>query len=664
MTTALPKKHSPRPGLRPGPGPGLGLLGLLLAAPLLALACDAGDESLYSEQREPCAEHNPLRNAYFGELHSHTGFSFDAHVYGNHFTPDDVYRFALGEPLALEPFDANGQGTRVVQLARPLDFAMVTDHAEFLGEVGLCTTPGSAGYDNGVCTSFRAGGDSGVTFFGTQTSILGNDRFDLCDDADPECFDDMLAQRWQAIQASAEAFYDRSSECSFVTFVGYEYTNSTDVVNLHRNVMFRNANVIPRPVTYYEAPTITELWEGLRDGCLEADTGCDVMSLGHNSNLSNGQYFQLYYDGVSDPVKQREVAELRARLEPLVEVFQHKGDSECRNGFTGTGGDEDPLCDNEKQWPEDAEDCGDDVGTGGMRLWGCVSRLDFIRNALKAGLAEEQRIGVNPYKFGLIASTDTHNSIAGKVSEHDFPGHVGEVDDTPEKRLGEGTLTHDTVINNPGGLTGVWAEERSRDSIFDALRRREVFATSGPRIKVRLFGGWGLADTLCGDPEWVATAYDTGVPMGQDLPERPASASAPSFVIWAEADPGVPDQLGVPLQRMQIIKGWVDAEGEPHEQVYDVAGNPDNDADVDLLTCEPTGTGDDTLCTVWTDPDFDLAEHAFYYVRVVQNPTCRWSTYDCLGIPEADRPAACTDPGVPQTVQDRAWSSPIWYTPQ
>jgi hypothetical protein len=264
-----------------------------------------------------------------------------------------------------------------------------------------------------------------------------------------------------------------------------------------------------------------------------------------------------------------------------------------------------------------------------------------------------------------VAGTDTHNATAGKADENDFPGHVGTVDDSAGKRLGEGTATHDALTNNPGGLSVVWAEERSREAIFAALRRAETYATSGPRIELRLFGGWGYPDELCADPDWVAEAYASGVPMGGDLPAAPTSAGAdgPRLVVWAKADRGTIEHPGGLLQRLQIVKGWIGAHGLPEERIVDVAGDPDNGASVDESSCEPIGRGDAQLCVVWQDPEFDPSSPAFYYARVVENPSCRWSAWDCLRLESGEQPTACTDPAQARTTQEMAWSSPIWYAP-
>ncbi len=264
---------------------------------------------------------------------------------------------------------------------------------------------------------------------------------------------------------------------------------------------------------------------------------------------------------------------------------------------------------------------------------------------------------MNPFRMGITAATDTHNSIPGKVEDDSYPGHVGTVDDSPAKRLGAGTVTHDTVIDNPGGLVGVWAEEKSRDSIYAALHRGETFATSGPRIRARLFGGWDWEPGICdaGMAAMAAAGYAEGATMGGDMPVYPGSG-APSLVVWAAADQ-------VPLMKVQVVKGWIDAGGEAMERVYDVAGDLASTATVDEATCEPIGTGADELCTVWTDPDFDPAEPSYYYVRVIQNPTCRWTAWDCMTFDPGSRPVACDDPGLPVSIQERAWTTPVWYTP-
>jgi hypothetical protein len=639
-----------------------------LLAALLAAGCSSPSATppppdavrYYSEQREPCADRDPLRRAYFGDLHVHTALSFDAWTYDVRTTPADAYRFARGETIHLPPLDADGKPTLPVTLARPLDFAAVTDHSEFLGETHLCMTPGSPAYDSVTCVNYRPPTSSYIDFgIGTNPPI----RAEICGPDGKVCTD-AAKPIWQGIQDAAEAAYDRSAACGFTTFVAYEYSLSPLGTNLHRNVIFRNATALPAPISLYDAPRPIDLWNQLAEQCKRAETGCDVLVIPHNSNLSNGQMFAVEYPGAMSDEEQAAQARLRVEMEPLAEVYQHKGDSECINGLATALGAPDEVCDFEKQQKAPLTDCGvDGKGTGAIAGLGCTSWRDYLRGALASGLQEEERIGVNPYKLGLIASTDTHNGIAGRTGEDDFQGHLGMSDRTPEDQLGGKTFAVRPVLASPGGLAGVWAEENSRDAIFDALRRRETFGTSGPRIVLRLFAGWDLPDDLCKRADMVAEGYRAGVPMGADLPPRGAAAGAPRILVSAMRDPGAAGAPGTPLQRLQVVKLWVDAGGAPHEAIFDVAGDPAGGA-VDPATCETSGAGADTLCAVWSDPAFDPAERAAYYARALENPTCRWSTRVCNALP-ADQQAAleCEDLGVPKTIQERAWSSPVWYSP-
>jgi hypothetical protein len=294
---------------------------------------------------------------------------------------------------------------------------------------------------------------------------------------------------------------------------------------------------------------------------------------------------------------------------------------------------------------------------------GCVSRLDYVRHVLVEGLREEKRLGVNPYKLGIVAATDAHNGNPGDVEEYSYEGWRGSEDATPTQRLStDATLVAAifNVISSPGGVAGVWAEENSRDALFDAMERREVFGTSGPRMTARFFGGWDYPADLCDNPELVKAGYAGGVPMGGDLPVRPEADSAPVFVVSALRDPGIPGHPGGLLQRAQIIKGWLDDDGLFREEVFDVAGG-DNSARVELDTCTPKGPGADSLCSVWRDPSFDAERDAVYYLRVIENPSCRWSQRQCIAMPQDALPSTCVDPIVPRTIQERLWSSPIWY---
>jgi hypothetical protein len=361
--------------------------------------------------------------------------------------------------------------------------------------------------------------------------------------------------------------------------------------------------------------------------------------------------------------EQRREAALRARLEPIVEMMQIKGESECRNGMYQVLGEPDELCGFEKVRDlggQEFEDCQEAAGQGAQAGRGCSSRTDFVRYALLEGLREEDRIGVNPYAFGFIGSTDNHMATPGGVAEYDVPYKFGT---TPKALLTVSDQKRGPAFWNPGGLAGVWAEENTRDSIFDALKRRETFATSGPRIVPRFFGGWDLDVTICESPDFAKKGYAQGVPMGAPLPVRSGDGPAPVFAISALADPGTETHPGGRLSKAQIVKGWVDAAGVFHQEVHDVAQVPDANASVDPQTCEPKGRGAASLCGVWRDPAFDPTQDAVYYARVVENPSCRWSKRLCLSLPDGERPDGCAPGRLPDTVQERAWTSPIWYAP-
>ena len=651
------------------------VLAALLAAFLAACGDDSGlpaadsgrRDLVYTEEREPCSGYNPLRNLYFGDLHAHTVLSHDAWIFGIRATPDDAYGFARGEPLTLPPPDADAPRERTIQLDRPLDFAALSEHSEFLGEVDACLTPGSGAYDRLTCSIFRQASFLSTIAISMALSFPAPERSpDICGSPGANC-PDLARGVWEKVQKAAEDGYDRSSECSFTTFVAYEYTATTIAANLHRNVVFRNSQVPELPTSYFEAPTPWGLWAELKRSCLEDVAGCDVLAIPHNSNESNGNKFSVGYPGAASVEDERRLAALRAEMEPLVEIFQNKGDSECMNGLLGVPGEPDELCGFEKLQESPFEDCGEEPGFGGTMALGCVSRLDYVRNVLLEGLLEEERLGVNPYKLGIIASTDTHNASPGAVAEDRYEGHLGKIEDTPLERLSpSGFGGNEGILDNPGGLTAVWAVENSRDALFESFHKRETYATSGPRMAVRFFGGWDLTETMCDsagdDPGFARAGYERGVPMGGDLPARPPGADAPRFAILAEREERSGAAEGAPLQRIQIIKGWIDG-SLPMLKVFDVAGDSANGAGVDLESCERTGEGFDRLCTVWADPEFLPGQRAFYYARVVENPSCRWSTLDCNRLSPEARPAACGDPGLRKVIQERAWTSPIWYRP-
>jgi len=627
-----------------GPGPGL--------AAESRGAAGGSPPFARTEERAPCADREPHRRPFFGDLHVHSAFSHDASTQGTRTRPREAYAFARGEPLGIQPFDDDGRPLRTVQLSRPLDFAAVTDHAELLGEVRICETPGLAGHDSIVCRLHRWWPRLSFFLMNTHVSRGTGERMGLCGPDGARCREAALTP-WREIREAAEAAYDRSPACRFTTFVAYEWTASEMGINLHRNVIFRNRRVPELPASYYEASSPSALWEALREQCEEAEGGCEALVIPHNSNLSARLMWQLREGLTAADARER------SRWEPLVEVMQHKGSSECWWGPGAT----DEQCAFE-QLPFDSF-----RGKFLSLLAHPPRREDTVRWALGRGLEVEAELGANPLRLGQLASTDTHLGAAGRVAEEGHPGHGGAGAPSPD-RLPPGLP--DDAFFNPGGLAAVWAEENSRDALFAALRRREVYGTSGPRLVVRLFAGWDYPVDLCARDGFAAAGYAGGVPMGGQL-ELPAGASAgpagaaapssdpdsraPALAVWALRDPGTAGSPGTPLERVQIVKGWV-AGGEARERVIEVAG--------------AQGRRADSLCAVWRDPDFDPEAPAYWYARVLEAPSPRWHTYVCRakGVDCAD-PATvgedlepCCDPEVPDMVRERAWTSPVWYTPR
>ncbi len=631
------------------------LLLIFLLQPAVVLAASAERPFALTEQREPCAEYHPLRAPYFGDTHVHTKYSLDASTQGTRTAPADAYAFARGERIGVQPWTAAGEPLRSLQLERPLDFAVVTDHAELLGEVSTCNSPEAEGYGAWQCRLYRAWPRTAFFLFNTQSSRAK--RLGFCGDNGELC---RQAGRgpWQEAQQAAEAAYDRSANCDFTAFVGYEWTGASDnLANLHRNIIFRNERVPELPVSFIDTPSAPQLWDALDKQCVNAGNGCEVLVIPHNSNLSDGFMFQTVGDD-GEAIDAADAAQ-RQRLERLVEVMQHKGSSEC---YYGPGNTEDELCAFE-QLPYDK------FSGKFMSLTRSAPKADdgFLRAVLRDGLAQEQKLGVNPFKVGFIGSTDTHISAAGAAEEGSFLGHGGA-----GEPAGSGVPKGlpDDLEFNPGGLAVVWAEQNSRDALFAAMQRRETYGTSGPRMTVRFFGGWDYPEAMCNSADFAAQGYRGGVPMGGDLSPAP-EGGAPQFAVAAMMDPGTQRNPGTALQRVQIIKGWIDGDGRQRERVFEVAGNPDNGASVDLQSCQPKGKGFRELCTVWRDPQFNPAESAYYYARVVENPTCRWSQRICAasGVdcskPEtiSDGLEACCAVEHRPSIQERAWTSPIWYRP-
>ncbi len=623
-------------------------------------------------QEVDCISQNPLRNAYFGDLHVHTALSSDAYNFSVRLGPQDAYNYAFGGEVKLPPNDTNGVGTRAVRIDRPLDFAGVTDHSEFLGENRLCVDPQSPRYTTEFCMTSRAAFGRNMQLGIRIMSPIPWRSKEVCGENSELCYQ-ATSEVWQQTIQAAEDWNDESSACERTTFIAYEYSSHRNGSNLHRNVIFRNAIVPPIPVSYVEAPREWELWESLVRDCNDSGTGCEAFAIPHNSNISNGRMFAVDYPGASTLEEQRKRAVLRAEIEPLIEIMQHKGDSECRSGLSDVLGDVDELCDFEKfetlafqRFDEkgDVGNCYEGVGADLIVHLGpnCLSKLSYTRYALVEGLKEEKRLGVNPFKFGLSASTDTHNALAGGVQEQNFAGHLGLGDDSPKKRVAWDGDVEGNTSNSPGGIIGVWAKQNTRDDLFDAMLNKEVFGTSGPRILPRFFAGRDYDSSLCGDPALLEKAYAGGVPMGGDVPAlRPGQA--PRFIAMASADAGSAEYPGTALQRLQIIKGWSDKDGRTQQRIFDVAGDANNGAGVDPNTCSAIGEGFAQLCAVWEDPEFDANVSAVYYMRVVENPSCRYNGWQCLQLPQNDRPPACSTEHAfaKLTQQERAWTSPIWY---
>jgi len=617
---------------------------------------------LVSYERPPA---NPLKNAYFGETHLHTGYSLDANLFGTDHDPRTAYRFAMGEKVWLPKSRA------YQRLRTPLDFAAVTDHAETLGTFGQCHNPNSENYGSLSCYGLRF--KLKLMFKQLMSSAqqegqeTGRYNESVCGEDGRHC-KSAAREIWQKIQQAANDYYQPGK---FTTFIGFEYSPTLDSAGmLHRNVLFRSSQVPDNVFSAYDGfPEDLLRWLDTR-----CQGDCQALAIPHNPNFSRGLMFG---DANTDATPlTRENLALRARLEPLMEVFQAKGNSECALGV----GNNDEECGFENLWPPCSEEQAQVDPRTGQHAPRCIGPNDTTRQTLKKGLQEEKMWGFNPYKFGLVAATDNHNATPGDTVESTWNGHGGEPDASPEYRLGEKsslvtkTLGFAVTALNPGGLAGVWAEENTREAIFDAMQRKETFATSGSRIRVRLFASFDFDPQLHQRSDRILTAYGQGVPMGGDLVVTPDQLSshntaskkvAPYLLVMAQRD-----AHSAPLQKIQIIKGWTE-KGEAREQVYDVACAEDLQPDpathrcpdlapgVDISDCSLDQTkGAAELSTTWSDPDFDTEQPAFYYARVLEMPSCRWSQYDAnrLGVPHPD--------AFPATIRERAWSSPIWYSPR
>jgi hypothetical protein len=606
---------------------------------------------------------NPDRNAYFGDLHVHTGYSFDAYAFGTTATPYDAYRYARGETL-IHPVGYE------VKLQQPLDFNAVTDHAMFLGLVKEAANTDSefskldiAQPLHNINAADNMGETSIIGRVKAFTSFIPGVSAGISDGSiDPKLAEAVTKSAWADTIEAAEQY---NSPGRFTTFAAYEYTSSTDDKgNLHRNVIFKDTNKLPAvPFSRFHSQNPEGLWEWMDN---LRSQGIESLAIPHNSNGSNGQMFTLT-DWAGDPIDDQ-YAKRRMRNEPLVEISQVKGTSETH-----------PLLSKNDEWAN-FEIMPYRVAT----TLPSAPPGSYVRDAYLRGLAMAEKGIENPYRFGLIGSSDTHTGAAS-LEEKDFFSKTGLLDGTAERRgsipvsfltgsvlkwtdssrilevEGREYITSSSFETwSASGLAAVWAEENTREAIYSAFRRKETFATSGPRIRLRFFAGYNYSESILTSPEMTPKAYNKGVTMGADL--LADDNQTPQFLLWALSDTN-----SRPLQRAQIIKGYV-KDGKHFEQVYDVACSdnlavdpnthrcPDNGAEVNLEDCSTSAdVGATELKALWQDPDFDADQDAFYYARVLENPSCRWSTWDALkaGVePRAD---------LQKTLQERAWSSPIWY---
>ena len=600
------------------------------------------------ESYSPYAERSFPTFPLWGDSHLHTELSMDAGAFGNRLGLDEAYRFARGEQVT----SSNGTPAR---LSRPLDWLVIADHSDNMGLFPdlLAGAPHILADPTGRDWYDRIQAGDGVAVAIELIGLFSQQKFPpgllYAPDSAP------YKSAWADTVAAAERYNDPGK---FTALIGYEWTSLVRGANMHRVVIYRdNGDKAGQMVPFTAYPpqgseNPRELWKWLAN--YEARTGGDVLAIAHNGNLSNGIMFPIraQYD---DKRLDKTYVQQRAKWEPLYETTQIKGDGEAHPFMSPN----DEFADYET-WAignlDVSEAKTDDMLPG-----------EYAREALKRGLALQERLNTNPYKFGLIGSTDSHTSLATAQEDNFFGKHTG-AEPGPER------MSHPFMTNENGtimgwqqvasGLAAVWARDNSREALFDAMSRKEVYATTGSRMMVRFFGGWDYTAQDLNNRQPAFAGYAKGVPMGGDLQAAPkGSGKAPSFMVYALRDP-----IGANLDRIQIVKGWLDGNAT-HEQVYDVAWSGDRTIGsngklapvgntVDVANATWTNTiGAAELATVWTDPDFDPAQRAFYYTRVIEIPTPRWSTHDAFrfGVPIPE--------GAPTATQERAYSSPIWYTP-
>ena len=600
---------------------------LALASPSIFAADAAGEPGRNSKGP------NSLKNVYFGEQHLHTSSSADAFAFGTRMTPDDAYRFAQGESLTL------ATGNRTIKKSTPYDWVAVTDHAVYLGVMPMLLDPNSPMRDTPIGKEMAAGQGT-EAFQKLFDSVAINAPIEYMMDST------IMVPAWKVQVDAANKHYKPGK---FTTLIAFEWTSQPNYMNLHHNVFFRDDTGPARVFSSFDSEHREDLWTYQE---YQRSLGHENFSIPHNSNVSNGAMFAVH-NSDGDPIDVK-WAERSARNSPAVEIIQTKGASETNPAVS----------------PSD-EFAGFEQGfKHRLASGGLATNLNrsFVRNALTDGAGFKEMLGVNPFKYGIVAGADIH--IAASTNEEfNFHGAHGNADKSAKLRM-ESTSSPSgeaPIQFGSAGTTAVWAPENTREAIFDGIRSKETYGTSGTLIRVRFFGGWDYDKNLVKDKNFVKTAYKKGVPMGGDLAQMPKNAKAPTFVVWAMKDPESGN-----LDRVQIVKVWAHpANGLPVEKIYDVAWSDNRKPDAKTGKLPPVGNtvdikkatytndiGDTQLSAMWTDPDFKPETSAAYYVRVLEIPTPRWSTYDAartgLPIPE----------GVPLTLQERAWSSPSWFTPE
>ena len=622
-----------------------------IGLPVFAQDMGTGDPSVLKpaeKEYSPYLNYNYPDKVFFGDTHVHTSYSTDAGMFGNRLGPEEAYRFAKGEIVT------SSSGVRA-RLLRPLDFLVVADHAENLGLSPMIaeSNPDLLKNEWGkkVHDLVKAGelGDA----YALWGDGISNRKDPLAD------LGAQVKTMWERVTASAEK-HNQPGE--FTAFIGYEWTSTPGGSNLHRNIIFRDGKDLADqivPFSVYDSEDPEDLWKWLAD--FEKKTGGRVLAIAHNGNLSNG----LMFDDITLTKKKPldlDYAQRRMRWEPLYEVTQMKGEGETHPSLSPN----DEFADFETF---------DKGSFGGAKDPDMIPR-EYAREAFKRGLQYEEKLGSNPFKFGMLGSTDTHTSLA-TTTEDNFFGKISAVEPTakpvrfeemitgylPDPEGRDYTIRH--VSASASGLAAVWARENTREALWDSMKRKEVFATTGTRLRVRVFAGWDFEEDEVDRWDFAKQGYTRGVPMGGDLRNAPAG-KAPILMIRALRDPD-----GANIDRIQVVKGWTSKDGKTHEKIFDVACSDDRKIGEDVRCSKAVGNtvnvkdasynnsiGEPMLFAYWKDPEFDAAQRAFYYVRVLEIPTPRWTTFDAkffgVKLPEE----------VPASIQERAYTSPIWYTPK